>query len=150
MAGKSSPEKCSMWIDLNRAEAEEKNNEEGSSSVEDEDQQQDTSSNNVRQYVRSNMPRLRWTPDLHLSFIRAVQRLGGPHSTILSLSVDLSVIISCGRNRCMIFHRSDTEIGSSNDEYERTEYCTCEESLTGITLCFLEDCISFIIHFFNV
>uniref|UniRef100_A0A1J3JMG3 Putative Myb family transcription factor n=1 Tax=Noccaea caerulescens TaxID=107243 RepID=A0A1J3JMG3_NOCCA len=79
MTGKSSPEKCSMWIDLNRAEAEEKNNEEGSSSVEDEDQQQDTSSNNVRQYVRSNMPRLRWTPDLHLSFIRAVQRLGGPH-----------------------------------------------------------------------
>ena len=35
----------------------------------------------VRPYVRSKMPRLRWTPDLHLSFVRAVQRLGGPHST---------------------------------------------------------------------
>ncbi|CAA7055819.1 unnamed protein product [Microthlaspi erraticum] len=77
MAGTYSPEKCSMWIDLNREEAEENKNEEGSSSVEDEEQA--TSSNNVRQYVRSNMPRLRWTPDLHLSFIRAVQRLGGPH-----------------------------------------------------------------------
>ncbi|KAG6754968.1 hypothetical protein POTOM_040774 [Populus tomentosa] len=31
----------------------------------------------VRQYVRSKMPRLRWTPDLHLSFVHAVERLGG-------------------------------------------------------------------------
>ncbi|CAH8387661.1 unnamed protein product [Eruca vesicaria subsp. sativa] len=77
MDGTSTPEKCSTLLDLNREEALEKNNEE-ESSVEDEDQQV-TSSNNVRQYVRSNMPRLRWTPDLHLSFVRAVQRLGGPH-----------------------------------------------------------------------
>ncbi|RWR97453.1 two-component response regulator ARR10 [Cinnamomum micranthum f. kanehirae] len=31
----------------------------------------------VRQYIRSKMPRLRWTPDLHLSFVHAVERLGG-------------------------------------------------------------------------
>ncbi|OAY84401.1 putative Myb family transcription factor [Ananas comosus] len=31
----------------------------------------------VRQYVRSKMPRLRWTPDLHLAFVHAVERLGG-------------------------------------------------------------------------
>ncbi|KAK4798414.1 hypothetical protein SAY86_030740 [Trapa natans] len=31
----------------------------------------------VRKYVRSKMPRLRWTPDLHLCFARAVERLGG-------------------------------------------------------------------------
>ncbi|XP_060190937.1 uncharacterized protein LOC132620282 [Lycium barbarum] len=31
----------------------------------------------VRQYVRSKMARLRWTPDLHLSFVRAIERLGG-------------------------------------------------------------------------
>lgn len=34
----------------------------------------------VRQYVRSKMPRLRWTPDLHLSFIHAIERLGGQDS----------------------------------------------------------------------
>lgn len=34
----------------------------------------------VRQYVRSKMPRLRWTPDLHLSFVNAVERLGGQES----------------------------------------------------------------------
>ncbi|XVF40704.1 hypothetical protein PTKIN_Ptkin01aG0136400 [Pterospermum kingtungense] len=31
----------------------------------------------VRPYVRSKMPRLRWTPDLHSCFEHAVQRLGG-------------------------------------------------------------------------
>ncbi|KAG9447896.1 hypothetical protein H6P81_014024 [Aristolochia fimbriata] len=31
----------------------------------------------VRQYVRSKMPRLRWTPDLHHSFVHAVEKLGG-------------------------------------------------------------------------
>ncbi|KAL2494658.1 putative transcription factor KAN3 [Forsythia ovata] len=33
--------------------------------------------NSVRRYVRSKIPRLRWTPDLHLSFVRAIERLGG-------------------------------------------------------------------------
>ncbi|KAL0711195.1 hypothetical protein Bca4012_018173 [Brassica carinata] len=108
MDGTSSAEKCSTLLDLNREEAVEKNNEEESSSVEDEDQQV-TSSNNVRQYVRSNMPRLRWTPDLHLSFVRAVQRLGGPH-----------------------IYRGDTENGSSDDESKRIEYCTCQESLAEV------------------
>ncbi|CAN4118203.1 unnamed protein product [Withania somnifera] len=31
----------------------------------------------VRPYVRSKMPRLRWTPDLHRRFVHAVERLGG-------------------------------------------------------------------------
>ncbi|GAY35220.1 hypothetical protein CUMW_015030, partial [Citrus unshiu] len=31
----------------------------------------------VRPYVRSKMPRLRWTADLHRSFVHAIERLGG-------------------------------------------------------------------------
>ncbi|KAI9196812.1 hypothetical protein LWI28_027225 [Acer negundo] len=31
----------------------------------------------VRPYVRSNVPRLRWTPDLHRRFVQVVERLGG-------------------------------------------------------------------------
>ena len=38
----------------------------------------------IRPYVRSKMPRLRWTPDLHLRFVHAVQRLGGQESEFLN------------------------------------------------------------------
>ncbi|KAK3021740.1 hypothetical protein RJ639_046086 [Escallonia herrerae] len=31
----------------------------------------------VRPYVRSKLPRLRWTHDLHQCFVHAVERLGG-------------------------------------------------------------------------
>ncbi|XP_047335646.1 putative two-component response regulator ARR20 isoform X2 [Impatiens glandulifera] len=43
-------------------------------------EKKNTSSNNsgsVRKYIRSKNPRLRWTPDLHICFVRAVERLGG-------------------------------------------------------------------------
>ncbi|KAH6790609.1 Homeodomain-like superfamily protein [Perilla frutescens var. frutescens] len=33
--------------------------------------------NGVRQYIRSKVPRLRWTPHLHHCFVHAVDRLGG-------------------------------------------------------------------------
>ncbi|KAH0970038.1 hypothetical protein GBA52_022194 [Prunus armeniaca] len=36
-----------------------------------------SSSTPVRPYVRSKLPRLRWTPDLHHCFVHAVERLGG-------------------------------------------------------------------------
>lgn len=41
-------------------------------------------SGSVRQYVRSKTPRLRWTPDLHLCFVHAVERLGGQDSKSLN------------------------------------------------------------------
>lgn len=48
------------------------------STVEESERKVDSGS--VRRYVRSKMPRLRWTPDLHLSFVHAVERLGGQES----------------------------------------------------------------------
>lgn len=36
----------------------------------------------VRPYVRSKVPRLRWTPDLHRCFVHAVQLLGGEDSKL--------------------------------------------------------------------
>jgi hypothetical protein len=34
----------------------------------------------TRRYVRSREPRLRWTQDLHQTFIRAIEQLGGHES----------------------------------------------------------------------
>ncbi|CAA3025264.1 two-component response regulator ORR24-like [Olea europaea subsp. europaea] len=43
----------------------------------------------VRPYVRSQMPRLRWTPDLHLRFVNAVERLGGQDKATPKLVLQL-------------------------------------------------------------
>ena len=51
-----------------------------SSTVEVGDKKAPTSSGSVRPYNRSKTPRLRWTPDLHLCFVQAVERLGGQES----------------------------------------------------------------------
>ena len=47
-----------------------------------EESERKAGSGSVRRYVRSKMPRLRWTPDLHLCFLHAVERLGGQDSKL--------------------------------------------------------------------
>lgn len=43
----------------------------------------------VRQYIRSKVPRLRWTPDLHNCFVHAIQRLGGQDKATPKLVLQL-------------------------------------------------------------
>ncbi|KAF8394883.1 hypothetical protein HHK36_018820 [Tetracentron sinense] len=52
-------------------------NEGNSSKGTVEENERKADSGSVRQYIRSKTPRLRWTPDLHLRFVQAVERLGG-------------------------------------------------------------------------
>ncbi|XP_020966697.1 major centromere autoantigen B-like [Arachis ipaensis] len=66
-----------------KEEEEEDNNEEGNSanpSSSSTASREGKRGSGVRQYVRSKMLRLRWTPNLHLSFVHAVQRLEGQES----------------------------------------------------------------------
>ncbi|WCJ27211.1 Homeodomain-like superfamily protein [Euphorbia peplus] len=78
--------KCTSYFDLNEEASskeayeddDEKSRTEGSSSANNNSSsERNESRSSVRQYVRSKMPRLRWTPDLHRSFVHAVERLGG-------------------------------------------------------------------------
>ncbi|XP_071707964.1 uncharacterized protein [Rutidosis leptorrhynchoides] len=43
----------------------------------------------VRPYVRSKNPRLRWTPDLHVRFVQAIERLGGQERATPKLVLQL-------------------------------------------------------------
>ena len=57
----------------------------------------------VRQYIRSKVPRLKWTPELHQCFIHAIERLGGQDSMYLLLPyLSTSRIIVAWFLRCRV------------------------------------------------
>lgn len=66
--------------DLISAENISKATDGGSSSSSSTIEENENKSSSVRPYVRSKTPRLRWTHDLHLRFVQAVERLGGQES----------------------------------------------------------------------
>ncbi|RVW42314.1 putative Myb family transcription factor [Vitis vinifera] len=57
-----------------------------------EESERKAGSGSVRRYVRSKMPRLRWTPDLHLCFLHAVERLGGQDRATPKLVLQLMAL----------------------------------------------------------
>ncbi|GAB4827622.1 hypothetical protein Ancab_034506 [Ancistrocladus abbreviatus] len=66
---------CSKKSD--EEDKEVKNGTTSSNSTVEGNENKGSTSGSVRQYNRSKLPRLRWTPDLHLCFVHAVERLGG-------------------------------------------------------------------------
>lgn len=77
MEKSSGTDECSKTNPSNQNEDE----EDGSSSNSTVEENEKKSS--VRPYVRSKTPRLRWTHDLHLRFIQAIERLGGQESKLI-------------------------------------------------------------------
>ena len=79
----------------------------------------------VRPYVRSKMPRLRWTHDLHRCFVHAVERLGGedrkPNSLSLFICHDdlLFIYLFCCGTYII---RSNTKDGATVDGCEGPHY----------------------------
>lgn len=72
--------------------SKQKNN--GGSSSNSTVEESDQKKGSVRPYVRSKMPRLRWTPDLHLRFVHAVERLGGQDSELYYTLKSLQFLIT--------------------------------------------------------
>ncbi|KAK6238506.1 hypothetical protein QUC31_003975 [Theobroma cacao] len=66
----------------------------------------------VRSYNKSDLPRLRWTPELHHQFVQAVDCLGGKYSKfrlLFSLAKKISEELSCMRRYTAPVRKEDGE-----------------------------------------
>jgi len=78
--GSRSSENSTSDVKDEEEEGNPRNGGSSSNSTVEESERKASSGGSVRQYNRSKTPRLRWTPDLHLCFVHAVERLGGQDS----------------------------------------------------------------------
>ncbi|KVI09960.1 transcription factor HHO1-like [Cynara cardunculus var. scolymus] len=74
----------------------------------------------VRPYVRSKNPRLRWTPDLHLRFVHAIERLGGQERATPKLVLQLMNIkglsISHVKSHLQMYRSKKIDDGSNQEQ----------------------------------
>ncbi|KAJ8574258.1 hypothetical protein K7X08_026063 [Anisodus acutangulus] len=84
----------------------------------------------VRQYTRSKVPRLRWTPYLHQSFLLAIQKLGGQHKATPKLVLQMmdvrGLTISHVKSHLQMYRSMKSDV---NWQGERSRTQTRKQSL---------------------
>ncbi|XP_076922519.1 uncharacterized protein LOC143584322 [Bidens hawaiensis] len=117
----------------------------------------------VRQYIRSKVPRLRWTPDLHGCFVHAIQTLGGTHKATPKLVLQMmdvkGLTISHVKSHLQMYRSMRSDVNPKDDVQEpiglfrkelshEDQHDTHHEISTYTSS--QESCAHFIYHPFNV
>ncbi|KAK4264133.1 hypothetical protein QN277_029464 [Acacia crassicarpa] len=79
----------------------------------------------VRQYIRSKVPRLRWTPELHRCFVHAIDTLGGHHKATPKLVLQMmdvkGLTISHVKSHLQMYRSMRTNLGRQDDRKQSFE-----------------------------
>ncbi|KAI3497960.1 hypothetical protein L2E82_13976 [Cichorium intybus] len=87
----------------------------------------------VRQYIRSKVPRLRWTPDLHRCFVHAIHTLGGPNKATPKLVLQMmdvkGLTVSHVKSHLQMYRSMKSDGVTRDDEVHRSFVLHKKQSL---------------------